>query len=139
MLRLGFLLVVSLSFFSCEEEILENRSAKLLGSWSFDWVRDCARVTCADISDQYENDRLSFFEDNQVEWSYDGKVASGSWELHYIDGSEDSELVLVMGFVQAGSTNVDIRIWENFQVNDNRIRSQEDVNNGAFRYRLERE
>lgn len=139
LLRSALLFAISLSFFSCEVEMLESRSEQLVGTWYFDWVKDCARVTCTEVTDQYEEDRLSFFEDNTVEWSYHGKVAAGSWELQYIDGSEDSEFVLVMSFGHVGSTDSEIRIWEDFRVNNTRIRGNEDLDSGEFRYRLLRE
>ena len=139
LLRSVFLITLSFSLFSCEVQLLENASNQLVGAWYFDWVKDCGRVTCNEISDQYAEDRINFFDDNTVEWSYDGKIASGSWELQYIDGDDDSEMILVMSFGHIGSTDSEIRIWEDFRVNNSRLRGNEDINSGEFRYRMLRD
>ncbi|MGB0862062.1 MAG: hypothetical protein ACPG19_13960 [Saprospiraceae bacterium] len=135
-----FLVVVTLIQVSCTRaDYIDREESQVVGEWYFDRVRIVKPFNIDNITNEYNDAEIDFFEDYTVIYTQDnGDVLEGSWTFNIVDGGEERVNQLVLQLEDANGNDV-LFLWDDFNVTNRRMWAQEDYDdNGQITYRLRR-
>jgi hypothetical protein len=135
-----FLAVIALIQVGCTRaDYIDREENQIVGAWYFDRVRIVKPFDIDNITNDYNDAEIEFFDDYTVIYTQDnGDVLEGSWTFNIVDGGEENMDQLILQLEDA-SGNQMLFLWDDFTVTNRRMWGQEDYDdNGQITYRLRR-
>lgn len=141
--QISLLLLFTMIFASCNQDLTLRQERKIIGDWKFDRVREFDRndvFNGDNITDAYEAVLLTFYEDKTMEYKdNNGQVFIGEWDLKIDFSGDDSEFELIAFLLDDDTSEMKTIVWDAVYFFNNKMNATETFDNGErIEYRLKK-